>query len=131
LAKIGSVLSVARGDWTAGVPLPGGDFRHDGVAALTEGLMRDYPFLTPYWAARLVRAYGTEARLVLGKAKTATDLGLDFGATLTEAELRWLVQNEYAHTADDVLWRRTKLGLRLDAGQIARLNAWMDAHAPA
>lgn len=129
LAKIGAVLPVARGDWTAGVALPGGDFPHDGVTALTNGLMHDYPFLTPYWAARLVRAYGTEARLLLGDTVTAADLGTDFGATLTEAELRWLVQKEYAHTADDVLWRRTKLGLRLDDAQVARIAAWMNSHA--
>jgi glycerol-3-phosphate dehydrogenase len=128
LAKIGAVLPLAHGDWTAGVPLPGGDFPHDGVAALTDGLQHDYPFLNPYWAARLIRAYGTEARLVLGDATTAADLGTDFGATLTEAELRWLVRNEYARTADDVLWRRTKLGLRLDAAQVARVADWMAAH---
>ena len=57
------------GPWTAGVALPGGDFPVDGVAALTAGLTRDYPFLDAYWAGRLIRAYGTEARAVLGTAR--------------------------------------------------------------
>ena len=130
LAKVGQVLPLARGDWTAGVALPGGDFAHDGGPALVAGLCADYPFLTPIWAARLVRAYGTEARELLGTARSAADLGQDFGATLTEAELRWLVTREFATAAEDVLWRRSKLGLRLDAEQAARVAQWMQANAP-
>jgi hypothetical protein len=79
-----------------------------------------YPFLTEGWALRLVRAYGTEARAILGGAARPMDLGRDFGATLTEAEVRWLMDREWARTAEDVVWRRTKLGLRLTADQIAR-----------
>jgi glycerol-3-phosphate dehydrogenase len=115
------------GNWTARVPLPGGDFPHDGVAALTAGLRADYPFLSEKWAARLVRAYGTEARQVLGPAKTAADLGRDFGATLTEAEVRWQMTREYARGPQDVLWRRTKLGLRLTPAEVAALAEFMEA----
>jgi len=129
LEKIGAVLTVPKGPWTAGVPLPGGDFAHDGAAALAEALRRDYPFLTDDWARRLIRAYGTEARLILGDARSAADLGRDFGATLTEAELRWLMGHEYASTPEDVLWRRSKLGLRLDTGQVRALGEWMETHA--
>ena len=111
--------------WTAGVALPGGDFAYDGVPALIAGLQADYAFLTPFWAKRLVRAYGTEARLVLGDAGTAGDLGEDFGATLTAREVTWLMTREYARRAEDVVWRRNKLGLRLDASQVTRLDAWM------
>jgi glycerol-3-phosphate dehydrogenase len=111
--------------WTAGAPLPGGEFPHDGVAALTADLQAKYPFLTPTWAARLIRAYGTDADMMLGGAKTAADLGTDFGADLTQAELRWLVTHEFARTADDVVWRRSKLGLRLTPPQIAALDAAM------
>ncbi|MGY6696389.1 MAG: glycerol-3-phosphate dehydrogenase [Roseinatronobacter sp.] len=125
LEKIGSVLPLAKGKWTAGVALPGGDFAHDGVVALVEGLKRDYPFLTDFWARRLVRAYGTEARVILGHAGAAADLGADFGATLTEAEVRWLMTQEYARTAEDVLWRRSKLGLRLTRDQVVALEDWM------
>ncbi len=125
LEKIGSVLPLAKGKWTAGVALPGGDFAHDGVVALVEGLKRDYPFLTDFWARRLVRAYGTEARAILGHSGDAADLGADFGATLTEAEVRWLMTQEYARTAEDVLWRRSKLGLRLTRDQVVALEDWM------
>ena len=112
-------------DWTAGVPLPGGDFPVDGVADLSAGLQRDYPFLSEKWAVRLVRAYGTEARDILGEAKAAPDLGVDFGATLTGAELRWMIEREYVHTAEDAVWRRTKLGLRLTKDQIATIDKWI------
>ena len=116
-----------RDHWTAGVALPGGDFPVDGVDRLIADLLGHYPFLTRNWAARLIRAYGTEARLILGDAKSATDLGRDFGATLTEAELRWLMTHEYALTAQDVVWRRSKLGLRLGADQIAAIDSFMAA----
>ena len=125
LAKLGPVLENDKGPWTAGVPLPGGDFPVDGVARLVAELRSAHPFLSDRWALRLVRAYGTEARSVLGTAREARDLGQDFGATLTEAEVRWLMDREYARTAPDVIWRRSKLGLRLDAAQVERLEAWM------
>ena len=112
-------------NWTAGVALPGGDFPVDGVAALTDDLLTDYPFLNIAWARRLIRAYGTEARLVLGDAIREEDLGNTFGATLTAAEVSWLMQKEYARRADDVVWRRSKLGLRLTKEEIAELNNWM------
>ncbi|WP_170577469.1 glycerol-3-phosphate dehydrogenase [Ruegeria arenilitoris] len=114
------------GPWTAGVALPGGDFPVDGVQNLVAGLEADFGFLERAWAERLVSAYGTEARIILGDAKSAQDLGEDFGATLTARELEWLMDKEYARTAEDVVWRRNKLGLRLSAEQIARIQDWMD-----
>jgi glycerol-3-phosphate dehydrogenase len=129
LDKIGATLPLSRGNWTAGVPLPGGDFPHDGVEALVADLRRAYPFLTDGWARRLVRAYGTEARDVLGEAVETADLGRDFGATLTEAEVRWLITQEYAQSAEDVLWRRSKLGLRFDQQQVAVLEEWIASHS--
>ena len=125
LEKISEHLPRATGPWTAGVPLAGGDFPVGGVDALVRQLRARFPFLTEAWAKRLVRAYGTEAETLLGKAGTAEDLGQDFGATLCEAEVIWLMDHEYARTAEDVIWRRTKLGLRLDAAQIAALEDWM------
>ena len=109
--------------WTAGVALPGGDFPVDGVAALTEKLRAQYRFLTPDWALRLVRAYGTDAFTLLGEARTKHDLGRDYGATLTDAEIGWLISHEYACSADDILWRRSKLGLRLDADAVVAIKA--------
>ena len=115
----------ARGPWTAGVPLPGGDFPVDGVGALIAALRAAHPYLTEGWARRLIRAYGTEAAPMLAGATTAADLGRDFGATLTERELRWLMAREYASRAEDVVWRRSKLGLRMSAAEIAALDDWM------
>ena len=117
------------GAWTAGVALPGGDFKVAQVAAKIAQLQADYPFLTQRWAQRLIRAYGTDAWHVLGGARSATDLGQDFGATLTGAEVRWLHQHEFARSADDVVWRRSKLGLRMDKDQIQTLHAWFVANA--
>jgi glycerol-3-phosphate dehydrogenase len=77
-----------------------------------------------------VRAYGTEARAILGDAKDASDLGRDFGATLTEAELSWLMMREYARSAEDVIWRRSKLGLRLTKDQVAEVDAFMSGMRP-
>ncbi|WP_417586810.1 glycerol-3-phosphate dehydrogenase [Pararhodobacter oceanensis] len=118
-----------RGDWTAGVPLPGGDFPVDGVAELQARLRAEYPFLDEAWAGRLIRAYGTEAGAVLGDAQAADDLGRDFGATLSEREVVWLMEKEFALSAEDVVWRRNKLGLRMTAEQIVALDDWMRARA--
>ena len=125
LAKLVPFFPQAGAAWTARAPLPGGDFPHDGVAALTADLKRRHGFLTDYWAARLIRAYGSEAATLLNGAATAADLGRDFGATLTEAEVRWLMTHEFARAAADVVWRRTKLGLRMTEEQIAALDDFM------
>ena len=100
-------------------------FRWTAAAALARELAAGFPFLDAAWAARLVRGYGTEAAAMLAGARTAADLGERFGWDLTEREVRWLMEREWALTAEDVLWRRTKLGLRLDAGEAARLEEWM------
>jgi glycerol-3-phosphate dehydrogenase len=125
LEKLQPFFVQAKGPWTARVALPGGNFAHDSVPALTASLKARFGFLTDYWAARLIRAYGAEAATVLGDARKATDLGRDFGATLTEAEVRWLMAHEFACTAADVVWRRTKLGLRMTQDQMAALDAYM------
>ena len=115
----------AKEGWTGKSPLPGGDMDVSAVAALTAELMREYPFLDRPHANRLAHAYGTRAKKLLGTAKSSTDLGQSFGATLTESEVRYLISNEWACTADDVVWRRSKLGLRLSADEIAALDDWI------
>ncbi|MEZ5830979.1 MAG: glycerol-3-phosphate dehydrogenase C-terminal domain-containing protein [Dongiaceae bacterium] len=113
--------------WTGRRSLPGGEFPVDQVAAQVDQLMKRYPFLARPHAARLVRMYGTRAKDVLGAAQSAADLGRDLGATLTEAEVGYLMREEWAESAADVLWRRSKLGLRLSAEQAAALEAAMAA----
>jgi glycerol-3-phosphate dehydrogenase len=115
----------ASGAWTTHAPMPGGDFPIGNAAIVMELLLHDYPFLTDDWAMRLMRAYGTDASIMLGKTTKVEDLGIAFGATLTEREVTWLMTHEFAKRAEDVVWRRSKLGLRMTAAQIETLDQWM------
>jgi len=114
------------GPWTAGVTLPGGDFQVHEFSKVVRELTKAYPFLDQRWATRLVRAYGTEAGDILGAATCKGDLGLHFGADLTEREADWLVTHEYANSSSDIVWRRSKLGLRMTAEQVAQLDQWIE-----
>ncbi len=117
---------IGGGDpWTADAALPGGDFKVKDRDQLVVDLQAAYPFLTERWALRLIKGYGTEAKDIMGDATSVADLGQDFGATLSEAEVKWLMAREYACTAEDIVWRRSKLGLRLTGEQIAALDAYM------
>ena len=111
--------------WTGREPLPGGDFPVDGFDALVAEIRARWPFLAPAHAHRLARHYGTRAREILGSAKEPAHLGRDFGATLTEAEVGYLMDSEWARTAADVAWRRTKLGLRLSTAELEALDLAM------
>jgi len=111
--------------WTAQAPLPGGDFAPHGMAALIEATQRRWPFLTTEHAQRLTRAYGTRVENILKAAARLDDLGMRFGADLTAAEVRYLMAKEWAQTADDVLWRRSKLGLRFSEAQRITLDRFM------
>jgi len=113
--------------WTRDSHLPGGEFPVDGVEALVAKTRKSRPFLTIEHARRLVRAYGTRLERVLGPARRLEDLGPCFGGDLTGAEVRYLMEREWAQTADDVLWRRSKLGLRLSAEERGRLARFMTA----
>jgi glycerol-3-phosphate dehydrogenase len=129
LSKLHAFFPAMRPAWTAGMPLPGGDFPVDGAPALIRQLQGDFPFLDAPWARRLVRAYGSEAALLLDGARRPEDLGRRFGWNLTEAEVRWLMRHEWARRAEDVLWRRSKLGLRLTAAEAEALDDWMRERA--
>ncbi len=125
LAKLAPLLPRPTGrdaGWTAREQLPGGDFPPDSFPAEVASLRVSYPFLPAALARRLVRAYGTRARELLGTARAMADLGAVLGADLTEAEVRYLAEHEWARRAEDVVWRRTKLGLRLDAAAIHRID---------
>ncbi|WP_281858658.1 glycerol-3-phosphate dehydrogenase [Litoreibacter halocynthiae] len=125
LEKIAPLFENTGPRWTAGVALPGGDFPVDGVDLLKAELKAKYPFLTDRWLDRLIKAYGSEAFDLLGDAKTARDLGQVFGSNLTECEVDWLVKHEFANTAEDIIWRRSKLGLRMTSKEIDALDSWM------
>ena len=119
------IPALGGSDWTASRPLPGGDFPKDGATALAAEYTRAHPFLAPEWADRIVKAYGTAARMWLGEARSLGDLGIHFGHGLTSAEVDYLIAREWAATADDILWRRTKLGLRLDSAQVQTLRDYL------
>jgi glycerol-3-phosphate dehydrogenase len=125
LEKIEGFLGKRGDPWTAKGALPGGDFPATGYEAEVTKLKSSYPFLETRMARRLVRLYGTRARMLLGLAKSTADLGQDFGAQLYEAEVRYLVDHEWARTAEDILWRRTKRGLHFDREQTAKLEAFL------
>lgn len=125
LEQISEVFPDMGKPWTAGVALPGGDFPVNGVADLISAVCTSYPFVDDVWAKRLIRAYGSEAVDMMGSAVSADDLGEGFGATLYAREVIWLIENEYAREAADVVWRRSKLGLRMTEAQIATLDTWM------
>jgi glycerol-3-phosphate dehydrogenase len=117
-----------RRNWTAASPLPGGDFLWDAIETRVAQTMRAWPFLAEAEAWRLVRAYGTCVERALGDAKRREDVAPFFGP-LSASEVRYLMQHEWARTADDVLWRRTKIGLKLTAAEKTALAQFM-AEAP-
>ena len=121
MAKLAPLFPGLAGSWTAKAHLPGGNFPWDGAAALQADLQARYGFLPEKTARRLVRGYGTLAPDVLGDAQGWNDLGRWFGGGLTEREVDWLVAHEWARSARDVLWRRTKLGLRVSPAEVDSL----------
>ena len=125
MAKLARLFPGMRGAWTAGVALPGGDFPWDGIEQVCGDLARRYPFLSDGTVRRLVRAYGTRAAEMLGDTRGVADLGHCFGAGLTEREVDWLIRTEWARTAADVLWRRSKLGLRLTATEVGAFHEYL------
>ena len=112
----------APAGWTGKSPLPGGDFPKQGFETLLAETRARAPFLPEPTARRLVRAYGTKTAILLNGATRLEDLGPTLGADLTEAEIRYLQTHEFAQTAEDILWRRSKLGLRLAPAEIAAVE---------
>ena len=112
--------------WTATTPLPGGDMDDGDFDRFLRKLRGKYPWLDAATVARLARAYGTRVELILGSACSARDLGADFGAGLFQAEIDYLIGQEFALTAEDILWRRSKRGLHLSPVERARLGAYVD-----
>jgi glycerol-3-phosphate dehydrogenase len=113
--------------WTGHSHLPGGEFPHDGFESLVAQTHRSRPFLGEQHVRRLVRAYGTKVESMLGPARSLEDLGPCLGADLTAVEVRYLMEREWARTEDDVLWRRSKLGLFFSPQERERLARFMAA----
>jgi len=114
-----------RKTWTAGASLPGGDFHVDGFEAEVEKIMAASPACEAGRARRLVRTYGTRAMQIADGVRTQADWGRDFGGDLSEREVRYLMDREWARTAEDVLWRRSRLGLTTTKPRADALDEWM------
>lgn len=121
-------LPEMRPPWTAEAPLPGGEIGDH--AAFEARLLEDYPFLEAIQARRFARTYGTLCRTFLDGRNAQADLGEAFGAGLTAAEVDYLIEREWARSVEDILWRRTKLALRLTATERQRLSDYLEAALP-
>lgn len=124
-------IDAVQKGWTGQKPLPGGDFAIDQKEDLIKQLQQREPALTRATAERWLRAYGTRAFTLLYDAQARDGLGRCFGADLHKAEIDYLMREEWAQTADDILWRRTKLGLRLDTAEIKHVQDYMAQHQAA
>ncbi len=127
LAELAPYLPAMKPAWTETAKLPGGDLPNGDRNAWFAELCRRYPQLPAPLLRALAQRHGTRAVLVLRDACTIADLGQDFGAELTAREVDYLLDEEWAVTADDVLWRRTKCGLPMSAGQRAAVAAYIAA----
>ena len=114
-----------KNNWTKDSYLPGGNFDPDEVSKLVNSILDKYNFIDEKWAIRLVKAYGTNAIDILNESNTVEDLGINFGWNLTEKEVLWLINMEFAKSAEDILWRRSKLGLRFSDDQVKYLEHWL------
>ena len=119
----------ATGAWTAGAVLPGGDMADANFERFVSTLQASKPNLPAALLRRLARAYGTRTDALLGDAQLVTDLGRCFGGDLYQAEVDYLVAQEWARTSEDVLYRRSKLGLHVPAETAAALDAYLTAPA--
>ena len=114
-----------KNNWTKDSYLPGGNFDPNEVSKLVNSILDKYNFIDEKWAIRLVKAYGTNAIDILNESNTVEDLGINFGWNLTEKEVLWLINMEFAKSAEDILWRRSKLGLRFSDDQVKYLENWL------
>lgn len=120
-------LGVQTDDWTAGANLPGGNFPVEDFDSLVSEYAGKWPFLDRSLIQRLTRAYGTDTSKMLEAANSESDLGQHFGAGLYQTEIQWLIEKEFARTAEDVLWRRSKLGLHMSEAEQASVKSWFAA----
>ncbi len=126
LEKLRAVFPGLQPHWTATAPLPGGDVANADLEALMVEVQRRHPSLPAAVTRRLVRTYGTRATRVALAASSDPSAGDDLGCGLTTAELQYLIDVEFARTAEDILWRCSKLGLRVTPAQRQKIEAEVD-----
>ncbi len=115
--------------WTKNASLPGGDF--NTVTELQQQLQTQYNWLPVLLLKRFLRSYGTYTHALLINANSVKDLGVHFGHGLYAQEVNYLIDTEWARCSDDILWRRTKLGLRFNAAQVAVLRQYIQQYSGA
>ncbi|MDJ0972787.1 MAG: glycerol-3-phosphate dehydrogenase [Kiloniellales bacterium] len=130
LARLTPLLGSTAQPWTATAALPGGDMPDADFEAFLSGLQSRRPWLPAPLARRLARAYGTRVEEILADAGDLAGLGEDLGGGLTEAEVDYLFRREWARSAEDILWRRSKLGLHAPAETAERIEAWLSGQRP-
>ena len=111
--------------WTDTSTLPGGDFEPTEFAGLHQRYSERFPFLAKVHLERLLHCYGTRTEKLLGDAASLGDLGQHFGSDLYQMEVDYLIEREWALDADDILFRRTKLGIRMDDSQKLSLQTYL------
>jgi len=121
-------LGFTAGAWTAGEHLPGGEIPNADFDGFLAGCRERYPWLEERIVFDWARNYGTRIDTIVGDARSMEALGHAFGGPLFEAEVRYLINNEYAQTAEDILWRRSRKGLHVPAGCEAELQEWLERH---
>jgi glycerol-3-phosphate dehydrogenase len=124
IATLRPSLGIGGREWTWGATLPGGDIPKGDFEAFDREQARRYAFAPPKLIHRWCRAYGTRIGRLVGNAQSVADLGEEIAPQLYEAELQLMRDQEWARTGQDALWRRSKLGLRFDTAQQARVAAW-------
>ena len=129
LEKLSDWFPQMKAPWTEGAQLPGGDLDGGSLQAYIARVQDDYLALPGDVIAPLVRRHGGTVNRVLGDAKTMADLGAHFGGDLYAREVDYLMAQEWACSAEDVLWRRTKVGLHVNAMQKQALASYMADHA--
>ena len=125
VARLAAAIAKPVTPQTRERPLPGGDLG-TSLAAYIDAACTRWPWLGRERTARMAGAYGTMMADVINDARSVTDLGTDFGGGLTAREVDWLVSNEWATTADDILWRRSKLGLSLDESAVDAIEDYLE-----
>ncbi|MCW8355929.1 glycerol-3-phosphate dehydrogenase [Marinomonas pontica] len=130
MTKLAPYFDKLGGEWTHSKPLPGGDLGMP-LDAFSMKLQKDYPFIGAQLARRFANSYGTLTHTLLNKANTESDLGQHFGNQLFQVEVDYLINHEWARTAEDVLWRRTKLGLEFTPEQASALDEYITSQVNA
>ena len=126
LRDLGKAMGFSQKAWTAKASLPGGDLPEADFEAFLKACAGLWPWLPTPVLTRMAHAYGSRLERVLGDARSLADLGRDFGAGLSQREATYLRDHEWARTAEDVLWRRSKLGLHMTADEIAAFTEWFE-----